>query len=115
MAGFDQYRCRLECDETPSALITASWSFTASSLVPEVAFLGAYAPALEQCTSKKARIWQIEKYMGKNDTVIPFTPPDTSACWGPTFPGISSNSVTDLGIRALQNGTRYYAFITWRN
>ena len=100
--------------KTPSALITANWSFDTSSLVPEVAFLGAYAPALEQCTNKKARIWQIEKYMGKKDTTIPFTPTDTSACWGSTFPGISNNSVTDLGIRALQNGTRYYAFVTWR-
>ncbi|MGV0961518.1 MAG: carboxypeptidase-like regulatory domain-containing protein [Limnohabitans sp.] len=104
----------LNAMKTPSALITANWSFDTSSLVPEVAFLGAYAPALEQCTNKKARIWQIEKYMGKKDTAIPFTPTDTSACWGPSFPGISNNSVTDLGIRALQNGTRYYSFITWR-
>ena len=104
----------LNAMKTPSLSITANWSFDTSSLVPEVAFLGAYAPALEQCTNKKARIWQIEKYMGKKDTTIPFTPTDTSACWGSTFPGISNNSVTDLGIRALQNGTRYYSFVTWR-
>jgi hypothetical protein len=100
--------------KTPSVLITADWSFDASSLVPEVSFMSAYAPALDQCSIKKARIWQIEKYMGKKDTAIGFTPTDTSACWGSTFPGISNNSITDIGIRALQNGTRYYAFITWR-
>lgn len=100
--------------QTSSAFINANWSFDTSSLVPEVAFLGAYAPALEQCTNKRARIWQVEKYMGKKDTSISFTPTDTSACWGSTFPGNSINSVTDLGIRALQNGTRYYSFITWR-
>jgi hypothetical protein len=100
--------------KTPSALITADWSFDTSSLVPEVSFISAYAPALAQCNDKKARIWQTEKYMGKKDTAIAFAPTNTSACWGQTFPGNSTDSVTDLGIRALQNGTRYYSFITWR-
>jgi hypothetical protein len=52
--------------------------------------------------------------MGKNDKTIAFTPLDTSACWGPNFPGNSSTTTTDIGIRSLQNGTRYYSFITWR-
>ncbi|PUE34358.1 hypothetical protein B9Z52_05475 [Limnohabitans sp. Jir72] len=104
----------LSAMKTPSALITADWSFDTSSLVPEVSFISAYAPALDQCINKKARIWQVEKYMGKKDTAIAFAPTDTSVCWGSTFPGISNNSITDLGIRALQNGTRYYAFVTWR-
>lgn len=98
----------------PSSSVTAKWSFDSSSLVPEVSFVAAYAPPLEQCTNKRARIWQVEKYMGKNDKNISFSPLDTSACWGSTFPGNSSNSTTDIGIRSLQNGTRYYAFITSR-
>lgn len=98
----------------PSNAVTAKWSFDGSSLVPEVSFVAAYAPALEQCANKRARIWQVEKYMGKNDRNITFSPLDTSACWGPNFPGNSSTSTTDIGIRSLQNGTRYYAFITSR-
>ena len=98
----------------PSSSVTARWSFDGSSLVPEVSFVAAYAPALELCTNKRARIWQVEKYMGKNDRTINFSPLDTSACWGANFPGNSSTSTTDIGIRSLQNGTRYYAFITSR-
>ena len=98
----------------PSSAVTAKWSFDSSSLVPEVSFVAEYAPALEQCTNKRARIWQVEKYMGKNDKNITFSPLDTSACWGSSFPGNSSTSTTDIGIRSLQNGTRYYAFITSR-
>ena len=98
----------------PSSAVTAKWSFDSASLVPEVSFIAGYAPPLDACTNKRARIWQVEKYMGKNDKTIAFTPLDTSACWGPNFPGNSSTTTTDIGIRSLQNGTRYYSFITWR-
>ena len=98
----------------PSSSVTAKWSFDSASLVPEVTFIAGYAPPLEACTNKRARIWQVEKYMGKNDKTIAFTPLDNSACWGPNFPGNTSSSTTDIGIRSLQNGTRYYSFITWR-
>lgn len=98
----------------PSSSVTAKWSFDSASLVPEVTFIAGYAPPLEACTNKRARIWQVEKYMGKNDKTIAFTPLDNSACWGPNFPGNTSSSTTDIGIRSLQNGTRYYSIITWR-
>ena len=98
----------------PSSSVTAKWSFDSASLVPEVTFIAGYAPPLEACTNKRARIWQVEKYMGKNDKTIAFTPLDNSACWGPNFPGNTSSSTTDIGIRSLQNGIRYYSFITWR-
>ncbi len=98
----------------PSSSVTAKWSFDSASLVPEVTFIAGYAPPLEACTNKRARIWQVEKYMGKNDKTIAFTPLDNSACWGPNFPGNTSSSTTDIGLRSLQNGTRYYSFITWR-
>lgn len=100
--------------KTPSDRIVANWSFNRSTLVPEVSFISAYAPSLKECTNQRARIWQIEKYMVNKDTTAEFTPQDTSNCWGPTFPGIGNDSVTDIGIRALQNGTRFYAFVTWR-
>jgi hypothetical protein len=104
-----------------SSEISFQWQGGSDALRSDSAFLNAIAPnaiapSAPNLSCEKAPRWGTSSLVNtKSEPSVTFkSDPIASNCQSTMFPASTVDSFLSVGIKALQNGVRYYSIVTWR-
>lgn len=98
--------------QTNTSVVNLQWSAAHSNLRPESSFLFAAAPALPNCNV--AQRWALQSPANSNTPAASFQATANNCRLG-VFPGGSGGAVINVGLKALQDGVRYYSVLGWQS
>lgn len=90
-----------------------AWSSSTSTLKPESSFLFASAPALPGCPLPQR--WSLQTLANPQNPAVNFQSGATSSCKSGKFPGDAPDALSNIGLKALQDGVRYYSVLGWQS
>jgi hypothetical protein len=93
--------------------VSFGWSASQSTLKPEASFLFASAAPLPGCIQNQR--WSLLSVVNNNKPSSSFSAASQGNCRGNRFPGNQPDSLSQIGLKAVQEGVRYYSIIGWQS
>jgi hypothetical protein len=99
--------------QNSAEVINFGWSSSQSTLKPESSFLYASAAPLPGCTQNQR--WSLLSVVNNNKPTSSFSAASQGNCRSSRFPGNEPDSLSLIGLKAMQEGVRYHSMIGWQS